>query len=557
MKSVSFAPSARFASFVASMILWSPAPGAPLRYVVPAGPNNQLLGSSLVALGDLDSDGIRDFAIGDPGYSAPGPDASVFAGSGQVLVVSGRDGSLLYELFGTPAAGQAFGTSLAALDANGDGVTDLAVGAPGGSGAVWIYSGTDGLPLQTINAVSPGAGSLFGHALANAGDQNDDGKDDLFIGSPGADALGGRVSVVSGRDGTLIFELATGVDGMEFGFSVAAVEDLSGDDRPDLAVGAPGFSAALGRVQLLASTDGDEIAVVAGLVADGRLGSRIGNVDDRDEDGIPDLVVGSGSGGSAFLLSGETLDVITDLSLAGAAADLPVVPGGSLDVDFDGFTEILIGYPGANPLAKVDVIPAPAAPEPNVYEAAEAGTGLGSAITVIPGLGFAIGEPLVEGGAVYLYSTLPDSDGDGVPDVDDCCPNSILDPTVIFGNVDTGVENRVNPHGCSLADLFARLKPASGWKNHGQFVSSVVRLVKRLERHQEIAPWEARALRNGAARSNVGKPVKKPKAPAKPAQPPSQAKPQAPAKPAPANPQANGKPSKPGKSTAPGQAKRP
>ncbi|MCW1913089.1 hypothetical protein OJ996_05870 [Luteolibacter sp. GHJ8] len=76
---------------------------------------------------------------------------------------------------------------------------------------------------------------------------------------------------------------------------------------------------------------------------------------------------------------------------------------------------------------------------------------------------------------------------------------------MVFGDFDTGVENRVDEHGCSLADLFAALEPESGWKNHGKFVSSAVKLVKRLLREDTINKQEAQALRSGAARSNVGK----------------------------------------------------
>jgi hypothetical protein len=505
-------------SIVAALV--SSAPGAPLRYTVPAGPNNTLLGSSIVALGDLNGDGIRDFAIGDPGYSTPGPDSSTTARSGQVLIVSGINGSILHELLGAPSAGQAFGISLAALDANGDGVSDIAVGATGGNGAVWIYSGLDGALLQAITAASPGGGSLFGQALSNAGDQNGDGKDDLFAGAPGADALAGKVLVLSGTDGALIVEFTPAVPGAEFGYSLATVADQNSDGRLDVAVGSPGSSSGAGALRLM-SSNGVESAGIEGAISGARLGSRVGVVDDQNADLVSDLIVGSGSGGSAYLISGTSLAVITDLSLAGAAAGLCVVPGGSVDVNFDGVTEMLVGYPGASPLPRVDVIPAPAAPEPNVYEAAAADTGLGSAIAVIPGLGFAIGEPLANGGAVYLYSTLPDSDGDGVPDVDDHCPDSILDPTVIFGDLDTGVENRVNQDGCSLADQFAHLMPASGWRNHGKFVSSSVKLVKQLLRSGEIKAGEAKALRSGAARSNIGKPVKpaKPIKPAKPAKP--------------------------------------
>jgi hypothetical protein len=469
-----------------------PSMAASLRFTIPAGPDNALLGSTIAAIGDWNADGIPDLAVGDPGFSG---------GSGQVLVVSGDDGSTLYELVGT--AGQAFGSALAVLDANGDGTPDLAVGASGGAGAVSIFSGADGSVLQTITTASPGAGSLFGAALANAGDQNADGKDDLFIGAPAAAALNGSVLVVSGADSSLIRTLAPLATTTEFGASLATTGDLSGDGLPDLAVGSPGAAAGNGTVQLIRSSDGTEIAAYPGTVALARLGSRLGLVDDRNSDSIADLVAGSGSGGSAFLLSGSDLALITDLSLAGAAGQ-PVVSGGALDVDFNGTTELLIGYPGATPLPKVSVLPAPVAPEPSFYEGS-AGGGLGTAVASIEGLGFAIGEPLIGGGAVHVYTAAVDTDGDGVPDIDDHCPDSILTPTVVFGDTDTGVENRVDEDGCSIADLFAALEPASGWKNHGKFVSSSVKLVKRLLRAGTISKEEAKALKTGAARSNVGK----------------------------------------------------
>lgn len=474
-------------------MLAAPAMAASLRFTIPAGPDNALLGSSIIATGDWNADGIPDLAVGDPGFSG---------GAGQVLVVSGDDGTTLHTFVGT--AGQAFGTSLAILDANGDGTSDLAVGASGGSGSVSIFSGADGSVLQTITAASPGAGSLFGAALADAGDQNADGKDDLFVGAPGATALNGSVLVVSGADGSLIRTLAPLAVASEFGASLTTVGDLSGDGLLDLAVGSPGALAGLGTVQLIRSSDATEIAAYPGTIALAGLGSRLGSVDDRNGDSVPDLVAGSGSGGSAFLLSGSDLALITDLSLAGAAADQPVVPGGSLDVDLNGTTELLIGYPGATPLPKVSVFPAPVAPEPSFYEGTADG-GLGTAVAAIEGLGFAIGEPLIGGGAVHVYTAAVDTDGDGVPDIDDHCPDSILTPTVVFGNLDTGVENRVDEHGCSIADLFAELEPESGWKNHGKFVSASVKLVKRLLREGTISKEEAKALRTGAARSNVGK----------------------------------------------------
>ena len=143
MKTLFPTPLKTLAWLAGASALALPASAASLRYTIAAGPDNGQLGASLSTLGDLDADGIADFAVGDTGYNASGA-----AGSGQVLILSGADGSTLHTLSGTPAAGQAFGKALAALDANGDGISDLAVGASGGNGAVWIYSGVDGSVLQ-------------------------------------------------------------------------------------------------------------------------------------------------------------------------------------------------------------------------------------------------------------------------------------------------------------------------------------------------------------------------------------------------------------------------
>lgn len=510
----------------------SPVFGASLLYTVPAAAENGQLGAALAALGDLDGDGIPDLAIGDPGYTEAG-----LAGSGQVKILSSATGTVLYTLLGTPAAGQAFGTALATLDANGDGTADLAVGATGGCGSVSIYSGIDGTLLRTITAASPEAGSLYGAALANAGDQNADGADDLFIGAPGSTTSDGAVAVASGADGAEILFITADIPDTQFGAAVAAVADVNADGLLDLAVGGPAAGSGLGRVQILISSDGGELTSIFGTAAGAKLGAKLGGVDDRNADGVADIIVGSGSGGSAFLVSGADLTTITDLSLAGAAANLPVVPGGLFDIDGNGSLEMLVGYPGATPLPKVDVIPDPDAPAPVSYDAASAAGGLGSAIAVIPGFGFAFGEPLAEGGAVHIYGegapVVVDSDGDGVPDTEDHCPDSILDPTVIFGDVDTGVENVVDEEGCSLADLFAALEPESGWKNHGQAVSTSGRLIKRLLREGTIDQSEAQALQTGLAQSNLGKDghPEKPEKPQKPEKPAKPGKPEKPEKP--------------------------
>src|SRR5690606_11214716 len=125
---------------------------AELKFTLGPGSDNFQLGTSFAALGDIDGDGIADLAVGDPSYRSGG----TLLGSGIVYVISGADGSILRSHEGDPARNQSFGTALATLDADGDGIPDLAVGAPGhagstgfGSGAVRIYSGADGSLLSS------------------------------------------------------------------------------------------------------------------------------------------------------------------------------------------------------------------------------------------------------------------------------------------------------------------------------------------------------------------------------------------------------------------------
>src|SRR4051812_26927875 len=77
---------------------------------------------------------------------------------------------------GTVTANGRFGQTLVSGDFNGDGFSDLAVGAPG-QNRVFISYGANG-PFQILS----GSGD-FGAALA-VGDFNNDGKQDLAVGAP-------------------------------------------------------------------------------------------------------------------------------------------------------------------------------------------------------------------------------------------------------------------------------------------------------------------------------------------------------------------------------------
>jgi hypothetical protein len=67
-----------------------------------------------------------------------------------------------------------------------------------------------------------------------------------------------------------------------------------------------------------------------------------------------------------------------------------------------------------------------------------------------------------------------DADGDGVPDDADKCPESNLDPTIIIGGCDAGVQNQLLENGCTMSDLISAC--GVGAMSHGKYVSCVAHL---------------------------------------------------------------------------------
>ena len=104
---------------------------------------------------------------------------------------------------------------------------------------------------------------------------------------------------------------------------------------------------------------------------------------------------------------------------------------------------------------------------------------------------------------VSLSEHVLDSDGDGVPDDEDCNPYSDLSPTVAIGDCDSGVDNTLFEDGCTISDLVFAC--ADDTINHGSFSSCVADVTKSLVRAGDIAGSEKGAIQSCAARSDFGK----------------------------------------------------
>ena len=245
-------------------------------------------GAAVAGLSDVNGDGVPDIAIGAPLEQV---------GAGRVRVFSGGNGALLFEVVGD-AIGDHFGAALCATeDLNGDGIGDLLVGAPQGGGnrrgVVTLTSGVDGSTIWS--RMGEAKDDYLGASLAWAGDLDGDGAPDVVAGAPQAANQLGAVHAFVGASGVPLWT-ATGdnpADG--FGFSVAALGDVNGDGSADVAAGVPGLDAGAsdaGGVAVLSGDDGGLLQLMLGDQAFGQLGFSVAGVGDGNGDGLLDVAAG-------------------------------------------------------------------------------------------------------------------------------------------------------------------------------------------------------------------------------------------------------------------------
>ena len=236
--------------------------------------NTDYFGSSIANIGDLNGDGISDIAVGAIGDNAGGTDR----GAMHIMFMNGNGTvSRTIEINDNTANGpdlnntDYFGSSIANIgDLNGDGISDIAVGAIGDNaggtdrGAMHImFMNGNGTVSRTIEindntANGPDLNNVdqFGTSIASMGDLNGDGVLDIAVGAIGDDAGGtdrgamhimfmngnGTVSrTIEINDNTANGPDLNNVD--QFGTSIASMGDLNGDGVLDIAVGAIGDDA--------------------------------------------------------------------------------------------------------------------------------------------------------------------------------------------------------------------------------------------------------------------------------------------------------------------------
>jgi hypothetical protein len=139
---------------------------------------------------------------------------------------------------------------------NGDGYADYVVGAPG-AGRVYIYSGGSNLSdVPALALIGGSSGDNFGTSAGTTGDVNGDGFSDIIVGADADSGNQGRAYLYlgspSGVGATPAFTLTGENVNDYFGSAVGTAGDVNGDGFADLVVGAAGFgkSQSQGRAYL-------------------------------------------------------------------------------------------------------------------------------------------------------------------------------------------------------------------------------------------------------------------------------------------------------------------
>lgn len=388
---------------------------------------------SVASAGDVDGDGFDDVIVGARNAAFNGRATS---GAAYVLYGSADGETAPVDLAGLDvgdgfridgaAAGDTAGYSVAgAGDVNGDGFDDVLIGAGGASnngrslsGSAYVVYGGSTRPAVPLDLAALGAGAGFridgaatvhfiGRSGAGAGDINNDGFDDVIVGTIATHnyatpnnvriSAGSAYVIYGSASPAASVDLAalgasTGfrIDGAAtkhyIGQPVAGAGDVNGDGIDDLLLGAHGASyngrTSSGSAYVVYGSESEPSAPLdlaalgasAGFRIDGAVGSSytgvlVAGAGDINGDDIDDVLLSSAdannngrtSSGSTYVVYGSVSgpSAPVDLAALGAGAGFRIdgaasgdsagfSASGAGDVNGDGVDDVLVGVYGAS-----------------------------------------------------------------------------------------------------------------------------------------------------------------------------------------------------------------
>ncbi len=285
---------------------------------------------------------------------------------------------LLWSFNGT--AGSSTGTSCASVgDLNGDGATDIAVGAMAAGRVSVFFGGRTADNVPDVTLLSEAGNGSFGYSVSPAGDLNGDGYADMIVGAPSFSANAGRAYIYFGgaaMDATADIILV-GASSEQLGWAVSGGVDFNGDGNPDVLATAPSSSAGAagaGRAYVYYGGVGMD-AVADWTFTYTSTGAQVGTVGllngDVNHDGFGDVVLGapfaaSNNGRVLVLLGGRSPDALADLTLSPAITTTGEQFGSAVacaDLTGDGAADIAVRSYPANGTGRVSFFYGAALPD--------------------------------------------------------------------------------------------------------------------------------------------------------------------------------------------------
>ncbi len=335
-----------------------------------SGESNQAsanFGASVSTAGDVNGDGYSDIIVGAPNYGAN-------ENGGVYLYLGSQDGPSLtsdWFKYGLQPSGN-FGSSIStAGDINGDGFSDIVVGSSGYSsnnGAVFVYHGSSTGLSEITNWIfsSTWPNSNFGESVSTAGDVNGDGFSDIIVGASGY--ANGQLSEgaafvfygsIEGLSSSSYLTIEGNSDYQYFGCSVATAGDVNGDGYSDVIIGAKGYQIGINVIGGAFIHYGSELGLSI-TANDNILGTRNGSdfgisvstAGDINGDGYSDVIVGDNVFQDSYVYFGSStgLPETHDWSDNGWPFFLPNSEYGKCvstagDINGDGFSDVIVSAP--------------------------------------------------------------------------------------------------------------------------------------------------------------------------------------------------------------------